>query len=533
MIVEDLQEIKDPLEGRKYLEKHSLLCPPGEPPTHISLATCLHQISGLAGVQKPVINAIRAVAFLLEELEDTHINEVVRDALNVQMDEFTSDMKEMIEHAKSKIDEHIKESVERLKTSVQPQPQAPAQYSQATSTYASVLVSPPAHANPRIAAREGIKARQFMIEGIKNSKFSHLDTLQLKTELSKILTNTGLISGKIRSITNVRNGAIIVEMDSDNATKWISNKTTQDKICEDIGANAQFVARAFNVIAFNVPLALDAYQVEHREEICEANDLDKKAITAIRWAKAVENRTENQRTGHLILTFNNADAANRAITNGLTICNRRCHVEKVKREPTRCLKCQGWNHFAKDCNEEKNTCGSCAGEHRSSSCLVNERRCVSCKTDDHASWSRSCPTFLRKTEEYNTRNPENSLQFFPTTDPWTWTSSERLSTGFAVNTPLPPPPKPRPTPNNSQIGKKPQHNRRQMDTYIPTDSYIPDYGRHDEPPCKTGPGWDTAMPGPSKTTQAPLPSQRSQGSTHPNDEDSFNRPPPSSQSTNA
>ena len=122
-------------------------------------------------------------------------------------------------------------------------------------------------------------------------------------------------------------------------------------------------------------------------------------------------------------------------------------MEKVKREPTRCLKCQGWNHFAKDCNEEKNTCGSCAGEHRSSSCLVNERQCVSCKTDNHASWSRSCPTFLRKIEEYNTRNPENSLQFFPTTDPWTWTSSVRLSIGFAANTPLPPPPKPRPTPN--------------------------------------------------------------------------------------
>ena len=258
-LIEDLQDIKDPLEGRKYLEKHSLLCPPGEPPTHTSLATCLHQISGLAGVQKPVINTIRAVAFLLEEMEDTHINEVVRDALDVQLTEFTTDMKEMIEHAKSKIDEHIKEAEDRLKIPVQPQ--APAQYTQATTSYASVLVSLPAHANPRIAAREGIKARQFMIEGIKNLKFSHLDTLQLKIELNKIFINIGLISGKIRSITNIRNGGVIIEMDSDNATKWISNKTTQDKICEDIGANMQFIARVFNVIAFNVPLALDTYQL--------------------------------------------------------------------------------------------------------------------------------------------------------------------------------------------------------------------------------------------------------------------------------
>lgn len=50
IIIEDLQDIKDPLEGRKFLEKHSLLCPPGEPLTHTSLATCLHQILAMASI---------------------------------------------------------------------------------------------------------------------------------------------------------------------------------------------------------------------------------------------------------------------------------------------------------------------------------------------------------------------------------------------------------------------------------------------------------------------------------------------------
>ena len=58
-IVEDHQEVKDSLEGRKFLEKLLLLCPPGEPPTHVSLVTCLHQISAIPGVQKTVLNAIR------------------------------------------------------------------------------------------------------------------------------------------------------------------------------------------------------------------------------------------------------------------------------------------------------------------------------------------------------------------------------------------------------------------------------------------------------------------------------------------
>ena len=59
-------------------------------------------------------------------MEDMHINEVVRDALDVQLTEFTTDMKEMIEHVRNKIDEHIKEAKDRLRTPVQPQ--APAQY---------------------------------------------------------------------------------------------------------------------------------------------------------------------------------------------------------------------------------------------------------------------------------------------------------------------------------------------------------------------------------------------------------------------
>ena len=148
------------------------------------------------------------------------------------------------------------------------------------------------------------------------------------------------------------------------------------------------------------------------------------------------------------------------------------------------------------------------------------------------SWSRSCPTFLRKTEEYNTRNPENSLQFFPTTDPWTWTSSERSSTGYAA-APSPPPPKLRPATNNSQNSKRPQYNRRQMDTYVPMDTYIPNHGREDEPPRRAVSDWGVPMSGPSKTAQAPPASQRSQGSTQPNDDTNSNRIQPSSQPTNA
>jgi hypothetical protein len=482
MVLEDQQDIKDPIEGRKYLEKHSLLCPPGEPPTHSSLAACLYQISAMAGIQKPAINAIRSVAFLLEEMEETQINFTVKEAIDSQITEFTYDMKTLIEDAKEKINDHLKIVEDRLSTlpvNPPPQPTQPTQLTHTPGSYASALINPPAHANPKIAAREGIRARQFLIEGIKNSKFSHLDQIQLTTELNKILAEAGLPKGKIRSTVGVRNGGTLIEMDSDEAATWLLRDDNQLKLCNKIGPNIVFKTRVYNVIAFNVSLTINPDDERHRIEICEANGLESNVISSIKWAKPVNKRSPSQRTAHLLVTFTNADAANRVITNSMTICNRRCHAEKVKREPTRCLKCQGWNHFAKDCIEKEDKCGNCAGTHRTNDCNTHSnKRCVSCKSNDHASWERICPTFVRKQEELDARNPDNTLQYFPTADPWTWITSGKPATQ----------PTPRSTPSNSskqlQPSKKPQQTRRQCDTYIPEysapqaqlrtmDTYIP------------------------------------------------------------
>lgn len=390
------------MDGQKYLEKHSLLCPPGEPSTHYSLSIYLHQISAMAGVQKQTVNTIHLVAFLLEEMEQIQINETIREALDSQMTEFTLDMKTLIEDARERINKHVKTAEEHITKLAAP---PVAHLRSSGMTYASVLVNPPAHANPRVAAREGIKARQFMIEGIKNLKFSHLDTLQLKTELNKILIDIGLSKGKFQSVSNSRSGGTVVEMDTDKAVTWLMDNVNQHKLCDKIGSNAEFPTRTFNIIAFNIPITISPEEASHWTEICEANGLEPTTIISAKWAKAVNRSSPNQRTAHLLLTFDNTDVANRAITNGLSICNKHCHVERTKCEPIRCLKCQGWNHYAKDCMEEKDTCGNCAGTHRTSICLATEKSCVSCKSNEHVSWSRTCLVFLQKINEFNARNP--------------------------------------------------------------------------------------------------------------------------------
>jgi hypothetical protein len=339
--------------------------------------------------------------------------------------------------------------------------------------YASATINPPPHANPRVAAKEGIKARQFLMEGIADTKFSHTDVFQLKTELNKLLTDIGLQNGKIRTISKLRNGGALLEMDSDSASTWLADQENRNKLCKRIGPGVVFRARVHNLIAFNVPLDISPEDKTHRSEVCEVNSIDPEGVTAMRWIKPAHRRSKNQRTAHLILTFTNADAANRAITNGLYICNRRCHVERVKREPTRCLKCQGWNHFARECLEANDTCGNCAMGHRTSDCPTPLTKfCVSCKTDDHASWNRECPTFIKKLNELNDRNPENTLQYIPTADPWTWSASVKPN-------PTPPlPNRPAEVRGQSQPPKKTPAPPRRVDSYVPKyDSYVPRYDK--------------------------------------------------------
>ena len=148
-------------------------------------------------------------------------------------------------------------------------------------------------------------------------------------------------------------------MDLDISMTWMLEQENCSKLCEKMGPGVAFRSRVHNLIAFNVPLGINPEDKRHRHEIYEANNIEKEIILAMRWAKPIHRRALTQRTAYLILTFNSADVANRAITNGIYICNRRCHAERVKHEPTRCLKCQGWNHFAKDCQEENDKCGNC------------------------------------------------------------------------------------------------------------------------------------------------------------------------------
>ena len=179
---------------------------------------------------KTRVSAVRAVALLLNKMEETQIHTAVKEAVNVQINEATIDTQKLIQDASHKVGDLIKQIEDKIAL-IPPTPQA-AQISPSPHTYASALINPPPHANPKLAACKGIKARQFALTGLKDSAISHLNPSQLKTLTNKIITDLGHTTGKIRSITNMRTNGIILEADCDVTAKWLSSEENQKKICE-------------------------------------------------------------------------------------------------------------------------------------------------------------------------------------------------------------------------------------------------------------------------------------------------------------
>jgi hypothetical protein len=286
---------------------------------------------------------------------------------------------------------------------------------------------------------------------------------QLKEEFNGILEKMGHGDKKVRTTLAQRHKGILVEMETDAGARWMGSDDNKAAFCKEVGKEVEFRPRTHSLIAFNAPLTIDPSDPSHLEEICETNHIEKGGIRGMRWAKPPERRHPGQKTGHIILNYVDANAANRAIANGIYVCGRKVFVEKARKEPTRCLKCQGWNHYAAECIAKDDRCGNCAESHRTNQCQQQHRRfCVSCNAEGHASWSRSCSVFLRKLDNCNRRTPENALQFIPTEEPWTWsTRKDEQGVRTATDTYRP-----------AYGINAPHGGEARWDTYIPDDGWF-------------------------------------------------------------
>ena len=300
--IESISEIKDSKDARTYLEKGLYLCPAGEMVSPTSLKYCLHQISRMAGITVAIGKAVRSAALLVEEMEEYAIAETIRKTVNTQLTAITEDLQILTSDVREKIDQKMEESSKELDkytdnlgrlitklestAHVVSQPNTTNNTTLArdgTRTYAQATVSPPAHANPKLAAREGIRARQFMLEGVdRESKIGGMNNSQLKSEFERILRETGIEGKGLRMVTKQRLSGILIETDNDKIAAWLRKESTAEEFCEKIGPGAKFKTRTYDLIAYNVPLTLEPTNPNHLTEINEVNQLDPGVIKSAR-----------------------------------------------------------------------------------------------------------------------------------------------------------------------------------------------------------------------------------------------------------
>jgi hypothetical protein len=288
------------------------------------------------------------------------------------------------------------------------------------------------------------KAKQLMII-IKDNDITALHPEELANKANDILNG---IKGhdrpetvKVEFINRLSPEGMLFYFNSKDTVKWIRQPAIEDIFLKQLAKDAYVKSRPYNILLRGVPIIFDPSNEAHLREIEELNGLFKFAILKARWIKPAARRRTGQTHAHATITIFGVETANNIIKTGLEICGAKVRSEKLKQEPLQCLRCRRWGHFAANCPEPIDTCGTCGEDHRTIKCTNPEKRhCASCNTDTHASWDRNCPEFIKRGKTFDENHPENHMVYFPTDEGWTLTTrpdriplEERFPQRFAVN----------------------------------------------------------------------------------------------------
>ena len=259
----------------------------------------------------------------------------------------------------------------------------------------------------------------------------------------------------IKALTNMRNGGVVVEFSNSEVVKWSKTPSIRSALTRKVASNIRIKDRLFSLVLSFVPICINFENADTLRNIEMVNELPENSIVKLRWIKDPARRSPTQRIAHAFISLSSPQVANQIIREGLCVNHEKLRAHKDRKEPLRCMKCQRWGHFAKDCKHQTDVCGSCTGPHRESKCNSYATfYCVSCQSDHHGSASKECPEFIRRCEELNAKHPDNALPYFPTDDPDSQLTLPPRSTSGIIETHPPKDPR-RPSTNTTQhkLGK--------------------------------------------------------------------------------
>lgn len=450
-------DITNIITAKKLLNTHGLALPTAGTMLK-QIVTAIFEFSASAGLGSTHAEILRAIAIVLYDAERAmdmtniinKIETLIGGPLTIMVEKAeelalsTDKHKEALEEAVKEVRTNLSESLEGIDKATKSATQAIQNHtnteaihngSEGPRTYAAAAkASIPGPLTKLLSRNEG-QTRQILID--RRSLFMPKDATTQLTE-AQLVTKAKLAIEMMNkddiptpddltfvSARKLPHGGIIYELNSKESTEWFNTPTNRSNFLERFGTNVTIKDRTFHVLMENVPISFVPESTAAIDDIEKKAAFTPKTILKAKYIKPIARRNPNQRTAHIILTFNSRESANHAIKFGLSVASKRVYGRKLLPEPSRCLKCHSFDgsHMATDCPKDADSCGTCGEQHRTAMCKVddpNNYYCTNCEIKGHAAWSRMCPTFLSKWDAHKRRNDESKYRFYPTEDPLTW-----------------------------------------------------------------------------------------------------------------
>lgn len=446
LLQDSRSNIKDHDAAQKWLIEKELIIE-GESTTTASLTMALlYLASGKFSIEQ-LINGIRAVAICLESIPAP--NHASADPTSFT-DRIIDSLQERLAVIEKKVDNC---TAKVLTPSPTPIGFPPLGSTSAPTTYAAALAngsSPPSRLHHEILLRAEIQTRQILLDNPKDSKgaASNLSEKELTAKANlaiELMGNDALtlrpLQCKVITATILRNKGVILEFSNPEGADWVRDPDNAHLFEDCFGGSVTIKPRSYPIIVEFLPTSLASSLVDSLREIEDTNSMTTNSIVSVRWMKQPKNWKIGQRSAHAIFTLKSADIANTILRDGFIIEGTRLRARKLEDDPQRCFKCQHYGHSAIKCNNNFDTCATCAESHPSSECATSRRdkfSCAPCRTNNlpgrHAAWDSSCPVRIEEKKKLLTKRPEGNYRYFVTNEAWTWAKYDSSSDENSNNT---------------------------------------------------------------------------------------------------
>ncbi|KAF9542349.1 hypothetical protein CPC08DRAFT_595583, partial [Agrocybe pediades] len=111
---------------------------------------------------------------------------------------------------------------------------------------------------------------------------------------------------KIRLIQRTKDRGLLVEMASDEGASWLRHNIKTGSLSKELGVVVK--DRQHHLLVKFVPITFD--EDTKIQEVLNINNIDPQYFVRARWIKPKNRRLPDQKSGHMVFSFNNRDQAN-------------------------------------------------------------------------------------------------------------------------------------------------------------------------------------------------------------------------------